>query len=363
MKTIRLLLMTFVIALSGSSLLSQDLIDLTLVLPNEYEGISADQTTRLNNRVKQVVTRNGVSSDFFGGSFIISPSFQVLDRVVAEGGMKPVIKTNTELTLEVYEKGSKTVFASVTKSISGAGYSDLESLNNAITSISSTDPAFKKFFTSVKEKISNYYAENCEKFIKKAQYCIDTKDYETALIVIHSIPDGISCSDRAKKMGVLISEIKEEAKLKPEVAVETEQISTEMPVSVSEPVVNKEVPKSYKEINLSNTLTLRYVDCENYGNTMTLNFTLINSGEEEVTPKFNSVYLYDEVGAKFYPSEAFAGNQRYSGLDWGLMSMTVNAVAGVSTKIKFVFDKKVADIKLFELTCNDVKYKIRDLLK
>lgn len=363
MRTIKQILMIMAVVFSTNALSSQDIIDLTLVLPKSYEGISSEQAVKLNNRIKQLVSRNNISSDFFGGSFIISPSFDVIDRVVAEGGMKSVIKTNVELTLEVYEKGSKTVFASVTKPISGAGYSNDESLNNAITAISSTDPVFKKFFTSVKDKISSYYAENCEKFIKKAQYLIDTKDYETALIVINSIPDGISCSDGAKKMGVLIAQIKEEVKLTP---VMQDTLKTEKPVSIEmvieKPVIEDKAPV-VKEIKISNTLVLRYKNVEYYGNSMTLNFELINIGNNDEKVAFDKIFVYDSEGAKFFPDKMIGGNQEFGCYSWGLMNANVVAVAGVNTKMKLLFTTRIASIVLLDLEIDGVKYKMRDLIK
>lgn len=183
----------FILALILSfSAVAEDNLSIGLVLPEEeLDGIRPDAYKLLKSKLEKMLTSTGVSS--YGGDFVLFPTVNVIEENLIEAGIKNYFKVKIELTLNVINVNSRTLFSSESWPLTGTSERvKSDAVTNAFVQLKGTDPNFKAFIQRTKGKICEYYESNKDAILTHASTLASTGEYEEALALLSSYPSNVS---------------------------------------------------------------------------------------------------------------------------------------------------------------------------
>jgi hypothetical protein len=155
---------------------------------------------RLFRKTTQLINQTGIAELGYS-SFLVSPKLDIVNVGKSETGTLSVYLAQCELSITVERmtiaNQGGAVFATFTKSVSGSGMSEKEAKNNAVNSISASDPGIVKFLTDTKTKINTYFQTNCGDVMKQAQQALALKRYTLAISLYFSVPSNAPCYKEA----------------------------------------------------------------------------------------------------------------------------------------------------------------------
>jgi hypothetical protein len=171
-------------------------ISLTPIIPDELQTVPKYAKKMLQNKLKQVATKNGLG----GGAnprFIITADVDVLTKDIT-----PTAPPMTALTLQVNfyvaDVVEQKIFSSTVLEVKGVGKNENKAFISAIKNIAPKNPEVRHFIEQGKEKIIEYYNSQCDNIITDAQTKASMKDYGRAIFTLTSIPDVCKeCYDKA----------------------------------------------------------------------------------------------------------------------------------------------------------------------
>ncbi len=160
---------------------------LTSWVPSQIEGMPASARKMLTNRLKQVVTKNGLGGSPYNTRFIISANITVMSKDILPGP-PPMHAYNLDVTLYIGDGFEGTVFASTTISVKGVGTNENKAYISGLKRISPKNPEIQAFVKNGKEKIIQYYKDNCDLIIKKANSLADQGKFKHAIFMLAAVP-------------------------------------------------------------------------------------------------------------------------------------------------------------------------------
>jgi len=167
-------------------------IALSVVMPDNVEGLNTSQLSKLETKISQIVTVSGLASSGYNNNFVIYPKFAIYESNIVEGGMQNITVVTAELSLFIKQVDNNLLFSTISKSLKGSGSSKELAITNAISKIPSNDPEFKTFIETGKTKIIKYYETKCEDIIKKSDGFVKMQKFEDALGLLMSVPEEVS---------------------------------------------------------------------------------------------------------------------------------------------------------------------------
>ena len=195
MKKLNKLLLAALFMLSVSAGFSQDgtskdenRIMLTAWVPEQIENMPMSARKSLENKLKQVVTANGLAGSPFNTRFIISANITVATKDIVPGP-PPMHAMNLDVTLYIGDGFEGTVFSSQTISVKGVGTNETKAYMAGLKMIKTSNPEIQAFVEKGKQKIIQYYKDNCDLIIKKAQSIADQGNFDEAIFMLSSVPD------------------------------------------------------------------------------------------------------------------------------------------------------------------------------
>ena len=162
-------------------------VNIDVVCPEQMDDLSVASPQRLQHKIEQIATANGVAT-YSDGTFILYPAFDFFDVRTVESGMKNIIVVNTDLILSVIQVSTGMKVNHVSVSLSGNGFNKSEAVANAISKIDTQSPVYAKFLSESKARIYSYYETNCSKLLQKAKALAVQQQYEAALARLACFP-------------------------------------------------------------------------------------------------------------------------------------------------------------------------------
>ena len=157
----------------------------------------------IENKLTQLLTRNGIAGLDYMGQFVLTVTTTPLDKdIIAGPPMK--ISEKMEMNLYIVDMYAKTVFSSTSFSVRGLGETENKCYLNAISRMPLQSPQIAQFIQEGKEKIIAYYDHEGEMLIKKAQFLAKQKKYDEALFWVSLIPQQSKHYDAALAAGQAI---------------------------------------------------------------------------------------------------------------------------------------------------------------
>ena len=176
--------------------------DLTigLVMPEEeLNEIKPDAYKYLQSKLEKMLTTGGVSA--YGGDFVMFPVVNIVDENLIEGGIKDYFKVKIELTLNVVNLTSRTLFSSESWTLVGTSERYRSpAVKNAFTQLKGNDSRFNAFIENTKSKVFKYYEENKSALLSKASSLAATGEFDAALALLSSYPSQVSGYDEAQSL-------------------------------------------------------------------------------------------------------------------------------------------------------------------
>lgn len=160
---------------------------LTSWVPPTIDGMPKASRKMLTNKLKQVVTKNGLGGSPYNTRFIVSANVAVMTKDILPGP-PPMHAYNLDVTLYIGDGYDGTVFASETISLKGVGTNPTKAYNGALKRLKPGNPDIQAFVETGKQKIIQYYKDNCDLIIKKAQSLADQSKFEQAIFSLTAVP-------------------------------------------------------------------------------------------------------------------------------------------------------------------------------
>jgi len=197
-----LILILFTAPLFAQSETGVGKIALSVIMPDNVEGLSSGNLAKLETKITQILTSTGLAATGYNNNFVIYPKFAIYDVSVVESGMQDITISNCELSLFIKQVDNNVIFASISKPLKGSGKEKQISITNAISKINIKDVEFQTFIDNGKNKIVAYYEAKCGDIISKAQGLVKMQDYEQALGLLMTVPEEVSCHSKVQEASI-----------------------------------------------------------------------------------------------------------------------------------------------------------------
>jgi len=168
-------------------------IALSVIMPDNVEGLNESQLSKLQNKITQIVSNSGLAASGYNNNFVIYPKFSISESSVVESGMQDLTIINCDLTLIIKQVENNVIFATINKQLKGNGKSNSLAISNVLTKINTSDQDYKNFIEIGKTKIIQYYESKCSDILLKSESLAKMKQYEEAVGLLMSVPEEVPC--------------------------------------------------------------------------------------------------------------------------------------------------------------------------
>ena len=207
MKTIYIIIISLTFTFTTYAETTNDVgkIALSVVMPENVDGLNASQLSKLETKIIQIVTASGLAATGYNNNFVIYPKFAINESNIVEGGMQNITVVTADLSLFIKQVNNDMLFSSISKSLKGSGSSKELAITNAILQIQTKDLEFKTFIDVGKNKIIQYYAANCSDILKKADGYAKMQQYQQAFGLLMTVPEEVtSCYSQIQSRAIEI---------------------------------------------------------------------------------------------------------------------------------------------------------------
>jgi tetratricopeptide (TPR) repeat protein len=197
MKIINLIIIIFALTFTTFAQSTADIrkIALSVIMPDNVEGLNDSQLSKLETKITQIVTSSGIATSGYNNNFVIYPKFSIIESNIIEGGIQNITVVTAEINLFIKQVDNNLLFSSISKSLKGSGSSKVLAISNAISKIMSGDQEYKTFIFVGKSKIIQYYESKCTDIRITADSYIKMQQYEKAMGLLMSVPEEISSNE------------------------------------------------------------------------------------------------------------------------------------------------------------------------
>lgn len=168
---------------------------------DDSESFPQGAKAMIENKLTQLLTRNGIAGLDYTGQFLLTVTTTPLDKDIIPGPPAKIAE-KMEMNLYIIDAYAKTIFSSTSMTVKGLGETENKCYLNAISRMPLQTPAIAKFVDEGKNKIIEYYDHEGEALIKKAQFLAAQKNYEEAIYWVSLIPQQSKHYDAALKAGI-----------------------------------------------------------------------------------------------------------------------------------------------------------------
>lgn len=177
-------------ALMSVTLMAVDtqFLPISVVVGDMVEPFPAGAKALMENKLTQVLTRNGIAGIDYQGQFVLTAVTVPLDKDVIPGPPAK-ISEKMELSLYIVDALNRTIFSSTSMTVRGLGENENKCYMNALSRMPIQSEQLAKFVAEGKEKIVSYYDAKGPQMIQKAQTLARMKQFEEALNILMMIPE------------------------------------------------------------------------------------------------------------------------------------------------------------------------------
>ena len=172
----------------------------TPYLPEDMEGMTANNLKLLENRLGSIISQNGMLSAE-GSRFILTMNWNVLEKEVIGSG-PTVIMYKLEVGLCLGDGMTGTKYASTTLSLKGAGNDEAKAGMKAMNGINAHQAEIGRLVKEGTDRIIEYYESNKSQILTSVKAMMNQKSYEEALWTLSQIPQEVSYYAEAQDMMV-----------------------------------------------------------------------------------------------------------------------------------------------------------------
>ena len=195
----------FMAALMSATMIAAETeyLPISVYAADDSESFPQGAKAMVENKLTQLLTRNGIAGLDYMGQFVLTVTTTPLDKDVIPGPpMK--IREKMEMNLYIVDAYAKTIFSSTSLTVQGLGETENKCYLNAFSNLPLTNPKVATFINEGKQKILDYYDHEGEALLKKADFLAKQKSYEEAMYIVSLIPQQSKHYDAAMAAGLAI---------------------------------------------------------------------------------------------------------------------------------------------------------------
>ena len=145
--------------------------------------------TALSKKLLQMTTQNGFGAT--SGTFVLTAKVDTVDKIVSS--TVPVqIVVELEVSVYVVNLTENFIAAETSFFVKGMDTNDARAQIKAINSLNAKSADVRKFMTSAREKIIDYYSGRITAIMAKAQSCADRGEYDDAIEILAGVPESLA---------------------------------------------------------------------------------------------------------------------------------------------------------------------------
>ena len=152
------------------------------------EKLPEESARNLETKLQSVLATNGYADNGYMERFVLTAKVDVMQKDVTP--TTPArISEKMDITLMVGDVVENKLYASVTLQVVGIGTNENKTFVNAFHNIKGDNPKIQQMLNEAKEKIVEYYTNQCPAIIQKAQGLVANQMYNEAIFLLTSVPD------------------------------------------------------------------------------------------------------------------------------------------------------------------------------
>ena len=187
--------------MSATIFAQTEYLPISVYAADNQESFPQGAKAMIENKLTQLLTRNGIAGLDYMGQFVLTITTTPLDKDVIPGPPAKIAE-KMEMNLYIVDTYAKTIFSATSFSVRGLGETENKCYLNAISHMPLQNPQVTKFINEGKQKIIDYYDHEGEAMLKKANYLAKKKEYEEALWIVSLIPQQSKHYDAALQTGL-----------------------------------------------------------------------------------------------------------------------------------------------------------------
>ena len=173
----------------------------------DAEHLTEQTKQQIVNKLKQMLTRNGVAGDMYYSQFVMVPHVSEIDKHILAGPPTKVA-LNLNVSLEIRELNEGVVLSAYSKDVNGVGNNEAKAYAQAVRQIGTGIDDAKRFIDNARSKIVSYYDRNSNNIMKKAQLLAATQQYDEALYHLMAVPECCNSYDQVARTAMAIYQIR-----------------------------------------------------------------------------------------------------------------------------------------------------------
>lgn len=175
------------------------------VLPLEGDGIPTNVESTIQRKLVSAFDRSKASTENVYNVFAVKVQYEITESSESEGFVREVATVGVDMTLSAVNIVDHEIYYTTTIPLSGSASGGTDAaLKKLANSLKVNDPVYVRFIRNARNRIADYYAENCAIVVEKARRLVQLKEYEVAACYLSAITPEVSCYDDAS---TLFSEI------------------------------------------------------------------------------------------------------------------------------------------------------------
>ncbi len=143
----------------------------------------------MEQKLLQIATGNGYGSR--SQEFVLTANAVTIDKT-AVPTVPPQVTLSVDVVLYVVNAAEQLIVDEYTVSLSGIGRNETAAYSAALKQLKPRSPGIRRFMSTVREKIVEYYAERVPVLIAKADSYAGRGEYDKAIDVLSAIPEAVA---------------------------------------------------------------------------------------------------------------------------------------------------------------------------
>lgn len=143
----------------------------------------------MEQKLLQIATGNGYGSQ--SQEFVLTANAVTIDKA-AVPTVPPQVTVSVDVVLYVVNAAEQLIVDEYTVSLSGIGRNEVSAYSAALKQLKPRSPGIRRFMSTVREKIVEYYAERVPVLIAKADSYAGRGEYDKAIDVLSTIPEAVA---------------------------------------------------------------------------------------------------------------------------------------------------------------------------
>ena len=152
------------------------------------EKLPEEIAQNLETKLQSALTINGCADNGYTERFVLTAKVDITQKDITPTTPTRIAE-KMDITLMVGDVVENKLYASVTLQAAGIGTNENKAFISAFRSIKGDNPKIQQMLNEAKEKIMDYYTNQCPTIIHKAQGLVATQSYDEAIFLLTSVPN------------------------------------------------------------------------------------------------------------------------------------------------------------------------------